>query len=890
MAHGRSGCQPPTQSEKTSAQKVDEPAAVIKNGHKESKPLLSKEGNLCPELACLSCLSFRGARGFSALSLNLKGSMRKLHSPTKGANSGIAWMTLPGLLVDADDVISDGIVKLTGPKETVAWNGFAPLQKVLVVAVTAAAATAAKQKYFKELRNLEHAIDLKDKDLEILRGKIGQLQEHLSFWKEQAQNLSKEAKESGDEVFSSENGLSLLKLGLESTPKGDALRLEQFDTPQIGNGLKQMPDRVACLRKNMRAASFRKSSYRFGSTISSERSNEDHHEIRTFLDRLSESHSINGGPFDAPTPELLVTKLCMLDTPQLPCNNVFCPQVDHVNRFFQKEGRNMAEDSLTTPMPWLELLLQLKGVMRQIQDNEAPELMSALASVKEKVQMLESKNSSQHEDLSPSCHTETVTDLSGSIDQALAKFSLLQRTVGDLRNVLGEDPNATEENAFIAMLGKSKGLFSTSRDLSLSCAKDQERDQKKVGSAVVDLVVNSTVDSLLTPLCGRSQSDSDGWSSEILIEQLLGELESAAAKVATMEAQINLLKDTELKKEGCAPILDKSTCDTCLEFDSKVRLLEDAEKKLATCREACKKREKAISRLENENLTLQEIVSELRAIQVTPKVVTSNMLFNLDSPVKIDSPHRATSPFCSWRRLDELSSTFLEGNSMKGSCDSDMYISESGNHESRSEGFNNESGSELHSAAMYRSADDNDHMLHTQGDHNEPRSIHDVPRAINCNNITFRRGSTMKEYAMDRSCDEEVSCRSSSGTDDLSRKSGISSTRSSSDNSSSCSVANARLPRPPRNYSSHARKLKFTHANDLRFSHDSGRSQTSHRRRDAGGSHLNGKASNVLAGVEPNTPMRDRNSSNGSKENFLGHSIDSLSKAKENFLQRRRWI
>ncbi|MCO5558875.1 hypothetical protein L7F22_012464 [Adiantum nelumboides] len=533
-----------------------------------------------------------------------------------------------------------------------------------------------------------------------------------------------------------------------------------------------------------------------------------------------------------------------------------------------------------------------QGVMRQIQHSEALGVMSALASVKEKVQILESE-ASQHTELSPSCNVDTaIADLSESIDQTLAKFALLQKSIGSLGSIIGEDPNITfsEENACFNLLLKSKGQFLTSQELNSS--PKGEGDQIKVGSADVDLVVNGSIDNLLTPLRGRNHYDDDGWSSEIVIEQLLGELESAAAKVANMEAQINLLKKTEWEREGVTTILDKSTCLACKEFDSKVRLLGDAEKKLATCTEACKKKEKAISSLRNENSALQEVVLKLRSLQVTPKVVTSNMLFNLDSPVKMDSPQRTMSPFSSWRHLDEISrdgNTSLQGDSVKGSCNSsDMYRSEIGNPVPHYEDSINELG------CVLKAPDDSDRRQHEGGKNASACTIH-VTKAIGCNNITFRRGITTKDSAIYRSCEDEVSCRSSSSststsTNDLSRKSGTSSTRSSSDNNSSGSVANARLSHTPKTYSSHAKKLKFTISADLRLSDDSYGSQTSGRWRDDGGSLLNSKAGHVLARVEPNTPLRDRKLTHASKEKLWGHNVDSLSKAKENFTQRKRWM
>ncbi|MCO5605343.1 hypothetical protein L7F22_059525 [Adiantum nelumboides] len=165
------------------------------------------------------------------------------------------------------------------------------------------------------------------------------------------------------------------------------------------------------------------------------------------------------------------------------------------------------------------------------------------------------------------------------------------------------------------------------------------------------------------------------------------------------------------------------------------------------------------------------------------------MLFNLDSPVRMDSPQRAMSPFGSWRHLDEISrdgNTSLQGESVKRSCNSDLYRSESGNPVPHYEDSNNELG------CVLKAPDDSDHRQLEGGKNESACTIH-VTKAIGCNNITFRREITTKDSAIYRSCEHEVSCRSSSSsstnTDDLSRKSGTSSTRSSSDNNSSGLVA-----------------------------------------------------------------------------------------------------
>lgn len=77
-------------------------------------------------------------------------------------------------------------------------------------------------------------------------------------------------------------------------------------------------------------------------------------------------------------------------------------------------------------------------------------------------------------------------------------------------------------------LSKKSDQFLRTSDLN--CTKNKEEDRTNVHSAI-QVAVRNTVDNLLG---GRHHFFNHTWSSDMVIEQLLGELENAASKVGLL--------------------------------------------------------------------------------------------------------------------------------------------------------------------------------------------------------------------------------------------------------------------------------------------------------------------------------------------------------------------
>lgn len=849
-------------------------------------------------------------------------------------------MSLDGLLVNADGATSSEMVGKLGHQEAAVWDGFAPLQRVLLVAVTAAAASAARQRDLKEMKRLQLAIDSRDNDLIILHEKTRQLQEHLSFWKEHVQPFCGDMKDTEgiEKLRMNESVSPLLKHSLESTPKCASVILEQYATPQLGKGLRKRPQHIACFKRNIRAPRVENSKLH-KEFLLNERWNtsspEDNYEKTIFLDRLSECPEEK---LEALTPQLPLTQLNKMSTPQCPSDQISFKQGGHLGRYCQKGCRrvNVNEKALTSHVPCATVVLQLKKLVKQLLNSDSPGVVTAFASVKRKAQILEAVNGLDFASSTNLLAFRTaIKDFKQSIEQASLKMASLQVVILSMEHVLlpnaATDVSLSEPDACYDMLIKNKeqlesrsmndelfcrrtdaeerrlsGASDWSIDTSISdsnCTEHEQRVGTNVDSAI-QYAVNRTLDDLMAPLNGGGQPDDNGCSSEmVVIEQLLGELENAAAKVASMEAQMKSLKDSkklsERKKEEAEQKLSKasvnldrvdltrqlqledsacedSTCNqqlesyTCKELDMS-KSLKDVEARLAICKEACKMKDKAISRLEEEIAVLQGMVLDSRTPQ-TPSAtgqvdpssqqtfVTSNLLFNLDSPVKVDSPQSTKSSMSSWKGMDELSrvSDSLECEWVGGSCDSERYKLE------RAIG-----------------ATENYGYIVKEPGHN--RSVHPEK----AKNKQFVRRSSAEEARRSTSSREEAR-RSSSSVEEARRSSS-----STEQSGSGPPVRSSRFPQPLKSSSIQARKLKLSNV-DSRLPEDS--SGSSRRPLSAEGgagrrndwSLINKANANVLAGVEPNTPITARKF--GGKEASLSHSLDSLNKAKENFAHRRRWM
>lgn len=84
------------------------------------------------------------------------------------AKRQLAWVSLQGRLVGAEEgssarAIGGGL----SPEEAVAWDLFTPVQRVLVVAVIGAAASAANSKKNKRISELEKSVQLRVRFLSV---------------------------------------------------------------------------------------------------------------------------------------------------------------------------------------------------------------------------------------------------------------------------------------------------------------------------------------------------------------------------------------------------------------------------------------------------------------------------------------------------------------------------------------------------------------------------------------------------------------------------------------------------------------------------------------------------------------------------------------------------
>lgn len=78
------------------------------------------------------------------------------------AKRQLAWVSLQGRLVGAEEASSSrAIGGGLSPEEAVAWDLFTPVQRVLVVAVIGAAASAANSKKNKRICELEKSVQLR---------------------------------------------------------------------------------------------------------------------------------------------------------------------------------------------------------------------------------------------------------------------------------------------------------------------------------------------------------------------------------------------------------------------------------------------------------------------------------------------------------------------------------------------------------------------------------------------------------------------------------------------------------------------------------------------------------------------------------------------------------
>lgn len=98
---------------------------------------------------------------------------------------GLGWFSIDGRLLNAESATSrDRIGGHLSCEEALAWEGFSPLQRVLIVAIAAAAAANSKREV--EIKPAERPFDNRDQALNFVRCKLNNLWERISSLHDQS--------------------------------------------------------------------------------------------------------------------------------------------------------------------------------------------------------------------------------------------------------------------------------------------------------------------------------------------------------------------------------------------------------------------------------------------------------------------------------------------------------------------------------------------------------------------------------------------------------------------------------------------------------------------------------------------------------------------------------
>ncbi|KAI3449925.1 hypothetical protein Pfo_006590 [Paulownia fortunei] len=107
------------------------------------------------------------------------------------AKRQLAWVSLQGRLVGAEEASSAKTIDRNGAfsaKEAVAWELFTPIQRVLTVAVVAAAAANSKKN--KQISKLQISVELRDQVLLSMQQKLDNLCEQVNYFKDQPEAVT----------------------------------------------------------------------------------------------------------------------------------------------------------------------------------------------------------------------------------------------------------------------------------------------------------------------------------------------------------------------------------------------------------------------------------------------------------------------------------------------------------------------------------------------------------------------------------------------------------------------------------------------------------------------------------------------------------------------------
>ncbi|EYU18021.1 hypothetical protein ABFS82_14G214700 [Erythranthe guttata] len=107
------------------------------------------------------------------------------------AKRQLAWVSLQGRLVGAEEATSAKSVDRNGafsPREAAAWELFTPIQRVLLVAVVAAAAANSEKN--RRILKLQKSVQLRDQVLLSMQQKLDNLCQQVDYFKDQTEFVS----------------------------------------------------------------------------------------------------------------------------------------------------------------------------------------------------------------------------------------------------------------------------------------------------------------------------------------------------------------------------------------------------------------------------------------------------------------------------------------------------------------------------------------------------------------------------------------------------------------------------------------------------------------------------------------------------------------------------
>ncbi|GLJ05685.1 hypothetical protein SUGI_0023030 [Cryptomeria japonica] len=575
---------------------------------------------------------------------------------------GSEWLSLDGCLVDAES--DDRIGREFWAEQKITWEQLSPLQRVLTIAVAAAAAASSKRG--NEIMLLQRSLHDRDQALDVMRRKLNDLWEMIFSLQDQSIRIEKD------------------------TERGDGVRELEDDFK---------------IERLMKIFSWQ--SHGQGSTEVSEDCKEKTGEAKT--NSVDSPHA----PCAAAILELKRRTECIL---QKEASNVMAAFASFLEKFeglessgamLMHEGiQNKAQGFALEDLKFLveQASAQINSLQKSLFDLWHTLLPEVLCSVNISPSDLDhylEKAKTESSVLFPSKQFDT---------QAWKQWLSMQEHAFEA-NFLPNLQDEMEEDGFFYKLPvaateqEERRLSDMSDCTSIASISEQNiwpSVEVDTASAIV-AAVKRTVDTIIAPLDTQNSGSKDG-SEESVVEKLLSELEIAAEKVVNMESELGRLreyikecdkkvKDAEEKlaeavKQGVynqaeaksemvdlAEKLqhrDHTSVDhihNCqLNFAAKeeeiARLQNDCKqkdaiikemtlavqrsKRLTIVEEICKKKNSTIRRLKEDLISLEEKVSELMNLKIPPSlllnneisippVMSTNFLFDLDIPSSPDS-------------------------------------------------------------------------------------------------------------------------------------------------------------------------------------------------------------------------------------------------------------